>query len=169
MAFTIGLVSGLVAGQTTDTNKSSTVSINTALPNIALSGKNLDSKSLTTVNDNSDKLDQISNLDKSYWSVFSLIMAAFLLEIIRILRIYCIIKGWKGKLFTAQEKIIRIIFTILFPLMIDGLIIFVFGSQIIGQIKDLFKEKTDTYSDSVENFMSNSGITFIAFLVISFS
>ncbi len=131
IALTIGFASGLMANQSTDTTKLDTVSINTALsdtalPNLALSGQNLDSKSLTTINNSFDEPGQISNLDNSYWSVFSLIIAAFLLEIIRILRIYCIIKGWKGKLFTTQEQIRRIIFTILIPLMIDGVIIFVF-------------------------------------------
>ncbi len=137
IALTIGLTSGLMANQSTDTNKSDTVSINTSLSNTALSGQNLDSKSLVTGNNNSDEPEQISNMDKSYWLIFSLIMAVFLLEIIRILRIYCIIKGWKGKLFTAQEKIRRIIFTILIPLMIDGIIIFVFLYGLPNRIWDL--------------------------------
>lgn len=48
-----------------------------------------------------------------------------------------------------------------------GLIIFAFGSQIVGQIKDLFKEETDAYSDSFKNIMSNSGILFYTGLAIS--
>lgn len=47
-----------------------------------------------------------------------------------------------------------------------GLIIFVFGSQIVGQIQDLFKEVTDAYSDSFQNIISNSGILFYIGLVI---
>ena len=47
-----------------------------------------------------------------------------------------------------------------------GLIIIAFGSQIVDQIQDLFKEKTDAYSDSVQNIMSNSGILFYTGLVI---
>lgn len=47
-----------------------------------------------------------------------------------------------------------------------GLIIFVFGSQIVGQIQDLFKEETDAYSDSFQNIMSNSGILFYTGLVV---
>lgn len=49
-----------------------------------------------------------------------------------------------------------------------GLIIFAFGSQIVGQIRDLFKDKTDAYSDSVQNFLSNSGILLITFLAVFF-
>lgn len=47
-----------------------------------------------------------------------------------------------------------------------GLIIFAFGSQIVGQIKDLFKEETDVYSDSFQNIISNSGVLFYTGLVI---
>jgi putative membrane protein len=49
-----------------------------------------------------------------------------------------------------------------------GLIIVGFGSQIVNQIKDLFKEKTDVYSDSVQNIISNSGILFYTGLAIFF-
>lgn len=47
-----------------------------------------------------------------------------------------------------------------------GLIIFAFGSQIVGQIQDLFKEETDAYSDSFQNIISNSGVLFYTGLVI---
>lgn len=47
-----------------------------------------------------------------------------------------------------------------------GLIIIAFGSQIVGQIQDLFKEKTDAYSDSFQNIISNSGILFYAGLAV---
>ena len=47
-----------------------------------------------------------------------------------------------------------------------ALIIFAFGSQIVNQIQDLFKEKTDTYSDSVQNILYNSGIMFYTGLAI---
>ena len=47
-----------------------------------------------------------------------------------------------------------------------GLIIIAFGSQIVDQIQDLFKEKTDAYSDSVQNILSNSGILFYTGLAI---
>ena len=43
-----------------------------------------------------------------------------------------------------------------------GIIIFVFGSQIMGQIKDLFQEETDAYSDTFQNILSNSSILFYA-------
>ncbi len=143
VVLTIGVASSLMATQSTDTNKSDLLEVNTALTNTALSDQNLYSKSLATRNNSSDEPEQISNPDKasnwnkSYWLIFSLIMAAFLLEIIRILRIYCIIKGWKGKLFTTQEKIRRMIFTILIPLMIDGIIIFVFLYGLPNRIWDL--------------------------------
>jgi putative membrane protein len=47
-----------------------------------------------------------------------------------------------------------------------GLIIVGFGSQIVGQIQDLFKEQTDAYSDSVQNIMSNSSILFYAGIAV---
>lgn len=47
-----------------------------------------------------------------------------------------------------------------------GIIIFVFGSQIVGQIKDIFEEEADTYSDSFESIISNSGILFYSGLII---
>lgn len=47
-----------------------------------------------------------------------------------------------------------------------GLIIVAFGSQIVGQIQDLFKEQTDAYSDSVQNIISNSGILFYTGIAI---
>ncbi len=47
-----------------------------------------------------------------------------------------------------------------------GLIILVFGSQIVGQIQDLFKEETDAYSESFQNIFSNSSILFYAGLAI---
>ena len=47
-----------------------------------------------------------------------------------------------------------------------GLIIFAFGSQIVNQIQDVFKEKTDAYSDSVQNIFYNSGILFYVVLAI---
>lgn len=47
-----------------------------------------------------------------------------------------------------------------------GLIIFAFGSQIVGQIQDLFKEETNAYSDSFQNIISNSGVLFYTGLVI---
>ena len=49
-----------------------------------------------------------------------------------------------------------------------GLIIVAFGSQIVGQIQDLFKEQTDAYSDSAQNIMSNSGILFYTGLALFF-
>ncbi len=143
IALTIGFSSGLMASQNADTNKSEANNIDTALTNFALSGQTPDSKSLVTGSNRLDEPGQVSNSNKtsnwnkSYWLIFSLIMAAFLLEIVRILRIYCIIKGWKGKLFTTQEKIRRMIFTILIPLMIDGIIIFVFLYALPNRIWDL--------------------------------
>jgi putative membrane protein len=47
-----------------------------------------------------------------------------------------------------------------------GLIIFAFGSQIVNQIQDVFKEETDAYSDSVQNIFYNSGIFFYVGLAI---
>ena len=47
-----------------------------------------------------------------------------------------------------------------------GLIILAFGSQIVGQIQDLFEEETDAYSDSFQNIFSNSSILFYAGLAI---
>ncbi len=47
-----------------------------------------------------------------------------------------------------------------------GLLIVVFGSQIIDQIKDLFKEQTETYSDSIHTIISNSGLLFYVGLAI---
>ena len=49
-----------------------------------------------------------------------------------------------------------------------GLIIVAFGSQIVGQIQDLFKNQTDAYSDSVKSIMSNSGIFFYTGLALFF-
>ncbi|MFA9391021.1 MAG: PH domain-containing protein [Prolixibacteraceae bacterium] len=49
-----------------------------------------------------------------------------------------------------------------------GLIIVAFGSQLVGQIQDLFKEKTDAYSDSFQNILTNSGLLFFTGLVIFF-
>ncbi len=47
-----------------------------------------------------------------------------------------------------------------------GLIILAFGSQIVDQIKDLFKEETDAYSDSFQNIISNSSIFFYTGIAI---
>ncbi len=49
-----------------------------------------------------------------------------------------------------------------------GLLIVAFGSQIVGQIQDLFKKQTDAYSDSVQNIMSSSGILFYTGLALFF-
>jgi putative membrane protein len=49
-----------------------------------------------------------------------------------------------------------------------GFFIVAFGSQIVGQIQDLFKKQTDAYSDSVQNYMSNSGILFFTALALFF-
>ncbi len=49
-----------------------------------------------------------------------------------------------------------------------GLIIVAFGSQIVGQIQDLFKNQTDAYSDSAKSIMSNSGIFFYTGLALFF-
>jgi putative membrane protein len=53
-----------------------------------------------------------------------------------------------------------------------GLIILVFGSQVIRQMQDLFKAQTDAYSDSVNSILATSGImlyTFIGCLFIAIS
>lgn len=47
-----------------------------------------------------------------------------------------------------------------------GIIILIFGSQIIDQIQDLFQEETDAYSESFKNILSNSSILFYAGLAI---
>ncbi len=49
-----------------------------------------------------------------------------------------------------------------------GLIIIAFGFQIFQQIKDLFAEKADEYSNELIGFMSNSNWALITFLVIFF-
>jgi putative membrane protein len=49
-----------------------------------------------------------------------------------------------------------------------GLFIVAFGSQIVGQIQDLFKKQTDAYSDSVQNILSNSGVLFFTGLALFF-
>lgn len=49
-----------------------------------------------------------------------------------------------------------------------GIIIIAFGSQIFGQIKDLFEEKANDYSNSVESFLNSSGIIVFVVLAILF-
>ncbi len=49
-----------------------------------------------------------------------------------------------------------------------GLIIVAFGSQIFSQIKDIFQEEADQYSDSAANYLSNSGFLIITTLIILF-
>ncbi len=49
-----------------------------------------------------------------------------------------------------------------------GLVMLAFGSQIFQQIKDLFKDKANEYSNEFTTFMSNSGLALIIFMVISF-
>ena len=47
-----------------------------------------------------------------------------------------------------------------------GLIIIAFGSQIVDQIQDLFRDETDAYSNSFQNFIYDSGILFFTGLAI---
>ena len=49
-----------------------------------------------------------------------------------------------------------------------ALIIIAFGSQLFQQIKDLFKDKANEYSNEFMDFMSNSGFAIIVFMVIFF-
>ena len=49
-----------------------------------------------------------------------------------------------------------------------ALIIIAFGSQIFQQIQDLFKDKASEYSNEFMDFMSNSGLAIILFMVIFF-
>lgn len=49
-----------------------------------------------------------------------------------------------------------------------GLIILAFGYQIFNQVKDIFKEKADEYSGEFVNFLSNSSLALIMFLLIFF-
>lgn len=49
-----------------------------------------------------------------------------------------------------------------------GLIVIAFGSQIINQLRDMFKEQTDEYSNAFVKYMSGSSFTIIAFLLVFF-
>ncbi len=49
-----------------------------------------------------------------------------------------------------------------------GLIIIAFGMQIFQQVQDLFSEKAEQYSNEFFDFMSNSSVALITFMVIFF-
>lgn len=49
-----------------------------------------------------------------------------------------------------------------------ALIVIAFGGQLFQQIQDIFKDKADQYSSEVMDFMSNSGLALITFMVIFF-
>ena len=74
----------------------------------------------------------------------------------------------------VEEEILRLSLSDLLRIGISqnhlrtGLIIVAFGSQIIDQIRELFKKETDAYSDSVQNIMSDSGIIFYSGLALFF-
>ncbi len=49
-----------------------------------------------------------------------------------------------------------------------GLVLIAFGSQIFQQVKDLFKDKANQYSNDFVEYMSHSGWALITFLIILF-
>ncbi len=49
-----------------------------------------------------------------------------------------------------------------------ALIVIAFGGQLFQQFQDLFKDKSEEYSNEVMSFMSNSGWALITFMVIFF-
>ncbi|WP_075589657.1 PH domain-containing protein [Labilibacter marinus] len=75
---------------------------------------------------------------------------------------------------TEEEEVMRLSPAALLRIGISqnhiktAIIIIVFGSQIIGQIEELFKQQTEAYSDSVHSVVTNSGVVFIVGLVVLF-
>lgn len=74
----------------------------------------------------------------------------------------------------AEQLILKLSPTDLFKIGISqnhlraALIIIAFGGQLFQQVQDLFKEKTEDYSNEFIAFLSGSGAALIAFMVIFF-